>query len=209
MKKPFVCKYEGCTKAYTTRFSLRRHIESHSAVKPHVCMLCFKTFTLAQYLKEHTYIHTEQRPFKCDFAGCNRSFRQAGKLSMHKRTHRVPIFKVEKVKRLSVLSQNVAAEPEIEIESGGLMVAKTATTHKCSFAAAERLESEPRGHGGPKEPSRALAETCTPQHAPQPEHRGSFQVGIQSELDGICGMANPDQSSLSHPPPQAVGSVTS
>ena len=58
MKRPFVCKKTGCNKSYTTRFSLRRHVTSHSSIKQHVCVLCFKSFTLAQYLKEHTYIHT-------------------------------------------------------------------------------------------------------------------------------------------------------
>lgn len=87
MKRPYECKVATCDKSYTTRFSLRRHIASHSAIKQHVCVLCFKTFTLAQYLKEHTYIHTQQKPFKCDYEGCARAFRQAGKLSMHKKVH--------------------------------------------------------------------------------------------------------------------------
>jgi len=98
MKKPFFCDVSGCNKAYTTRFSLRRHIASHSAVKSHVCLLCFKSFTLAQYLKEHMYIHTQQKPFKCDFPGCSRTFRQAGKLSMHKKSHTVQIFDIERFK---------------------------------------------------------------------------------------------------------------
>ena len=99
MKKPFVCTHDGCTKTYTTRFSLRRHMASHSSVKKHVCVLCFKSFTLAQYLKEHTYTHTKQKPFACDFPGCNRAFRQAGKLSLHKRTHQNLIFDIKRVKR--------------------------------------------------------------------------------------------------------------
>ena len=99
MKRPYECKVASCDKSYTTRFSLRRHIASHSAIKQHVCVLCFKTFTLAQYLKEHTYIHTQQKPFKCDFEGCNRAFRQAGKLSMHKKVHQNIIFAVHRVKR--------------------------------------------------------------------------------------------------------------
>ena len=59
MKRPYACNVAGCTKTYTTRFSLRRHIASHSKTKQHVCVLCMKTFTLAQYLKEHMYIHTQ------------------------------------------------------------------------------------------------------------------------------------------------------
>ena len=92
LDRPFACKVPGCKKTYTTRFSLRRHIASHSSVKQHACMLCFKTFTLAQYLKEHMYIHTQQKPFKCDYPGCDRAFRQAGKLSMHKKLHQNIIF---------------------------------------------------------------------------------------------------------------------
>ena len=33
MKRPFQCKVAKCDKSYTTRFSLRRHIASHSAIK--------------------------------------------------------------------------------------------------------------------------------------------------------------------------------
>lgn len=99
MKRPFFCKKPGCNKSYTTRFSLRRHYTSHSSVKPHVCVLCFKSFALAQYLKEHTYIHTGQRPFQCDFPGCDKSFRQAGKLSMHRKFHQNIIFSVHHTRK--------------------------------------------------------------------------------------------------------------
>lgn len=100
MKRPFFCKRPGCTKSYTTRFSLRRHMTSHQSVKQHVCVLCFKSFTLAQYLKEHTYIHTGQKPFQCDYPGCDRSFRQAGKLSMHRKFHQNIIFTVHHSRKM-------------------------------------------------------------------------------------------------------------
>ena len=112
MKRPYECKVATCDKSYTTRFSLRRHIASHSAIKQHACVLCFKTFTLAQYLKEHTYIHTQQKPFKCDFDGCTRAFRQAGKLSMHKKVHQNIIFAVHRVKRNRIDPANAA--PQVE-----------------------------------------------------------------------------------------------
>jgi uncharacterized Zn-finger protein len=73
-KRPYVCSKPGCKKEYTTRFSLRRHHASHLS-KRHICALCFKSFALAQYLKEHTYIHTGQKPFACEYAGCGRQFR--------------------------------------------------------------------------------------------------------------------------------------
>jgi uncharacterized Zn-finger protein len=52
-------------------------------------------------LKEHTYIHTGQKPFKCPYEGCTKAFRQAGKLSMHKKFHQNKIFIVQKVKKRS------------------------------------------------------------------------------------------------------------
>ena len=36
-----------------------RHLICHNPIKKHVCVLCFKTFSLAQYLKEHTFIHSD------------------------------------------------------------------------------------------------------------------------------------------------------
>jgi KRAB domain-containing zinc finger protein len=58
MKRPYPCPKQGCKKTYTTRFSLRRHMTSHMAIKQHTCCICFKSFTLNQYLKEHMFIHT-------------------------------------------------------------------------------------------------------------------------------------------------------
>ena len=45
------------------------------------------------------YIHTQQKPFRCDYPGCNRTFRQAGKLSMHKKSHQQQIFEVKRFPR--------------------------------------------------------------------------------------------------------------
>ena len=136
MKRPYECKVAGCNKSYTTRFSLRRHIASHSAIKQHICPLCFKTFTLAQYLKEHMYIHTQQKPFKCDFEGCNRAFRQAGKLSMHKKVHQNIIFSIQKVKRNRIsnaensLSSKDHANGELIQESNELRNKSVVTLQK-------------------------------------------------------------------------------
>jgi len=41
-----------------------------------------------RYLKEHVYIHTKDKPYTCGIGGCNKRFRQAGKLSLHRRTHK-------------------------------------------------------------------------------------------------------------------------
>lgn len=104
MKRPYECKYHDCNKKFTTRFSLRRHVSTHAPAKQYICVICHKKFSLAQYLKEHTYIHTGQKPFKCPYEGCTKAFRQAGKLSLHKKFHENKLFLVQKVKRKPVVS---------------------------------------------------------------------------------------------------------
>jgi len=87
MAKIYKCENAKCGKIFTTRFSLRRHTLTHMNIKQHKCPYCEKRFALAQYLKEHIYIHTGERPFVCKFPSCGKSFRQAGKLSIHKKIH--------------------------------------------------------------------------------------------------------------------------
>jgi uncharacterized Zn-finger protein len=110
MKRPYECKYHDCDKKFTTRFSLRRHVATHAPAKQYICVICYKKFSLSQYLKEHTYIHTGQKPFKCPYEGCTKAFRQAGKLSLHKKLHENKIFLVQKVKRRPVSNDTLSTE---------------------------------------------------------------------------------------------------
>jgi uncharacterized Zn-finger protein len=100
-KEQLTCNFDGCNKKFSTKFSLRRHQVTHNPNKEFICLVCFKQFALAQYLKEHTYTHTGQRPYACTHSGCGKTFRQAGKLSLHKKTHSTKIFKITKVNKFS------------------------------------------------------------------------------------------------------------
>lgn len=89
-KKEYCCDFGNCSNKYRTKYSLKRHYLSHMGVKQHQCSFCDKRFSLAQYLQEHMYIHTGEKPFVCKHPGCGKRFRQAGKLSIHKKIHSTP-----------------------------------------------------------------------------------------------------------------------
>lgn len=82
----FCCMIPGCDKAYSTRFNLKRHVESiHQKKKKHQCSECMRWFASKQNLVEHIYTHTGDRPFECIV--CGQAFRQASQLSLHRRKH--------------------------------------------------------------------------------------------------------------------------
>lgn len=51
------------------------------------CKYCSKSLSTKQSLREHSYIHTGQKPYVCKEPGCNQTFRQSSQLSYHKRIH--------------------------------------------------------------------------------------------------------------------------
>eukprot|EP00826_Nyctotherus_ovalis_P008025 TRINITY_DN12071_c0_g1_i7.p1 TRINITY_DN12071_c0_g1~~TRINITY_DN12071_c0_g1_i7.p1 ORF type:complete len:277 (-),score=29.20 TRINITY_DN12071_c0_g1_i7:144-974(-) len=83
----FVCDFPGCQKAFGTKFSMNRHKVVHSKDRNFKCDRCGRRFALSQYLKEHIYIHTNERPYICGIGNCTESFRQTGKLAIHRKTH--------------------------------------------------------------------------------------------------------------------------
>ena len=87
----FPCNHPGCAKIFPSKFSLRRHIVVHSGIKPYICDICGKKFAMSQYLKEHLGCHTTSKTHLCGINGCQKSFRHASDLSLHRKTH--PEFK--------------------------------------------------------------------------------------------------------------------
>ena len=83
----YYCDHKGWEKSFTNKHSLKRHKTTHDPNKKFKCEVWFKSFSLPQYLKEHKVVHTSDRPFVWKFPGCKKSFRQAGKLSIHKKEH--------------------------------------------------------------------------------------------------------------------------
>lgn len=82
----YCCMYSACGKGYSTKFNLKRHIEtSHLKIKKYRCQECDKLFASKQNLNEHLHIHSGAKPFFCKV--CSKTFRQASQLSLHKRIH--------------------------------------------------------------------------------------------------------------------------
>ena len=83
MNKYFLCDILDCKAQFKTKYSLKRHMKVHKPVKPHKCPDCGKAFALPQYLLEHSYTHSREKPYICGIDGCQERFRQRGKRSIH------------------------------------------------------------------------------------------------------------------------------
>lgn len=87
--KAYVCTVPQCSKTFTSRFNLKRHIDSiHLGCNRFVCELCGKTLTSRQNYIQHLHIHTGDKPLICPEPGCGQHFRQGSLLSMHKKLHK-------------------------------------------------------------------------------------------------------------------------
>jgi hypothetical protein len=87
------------------------------------CITCKKEFSSKQTLREHLYVHSGERPYKCTIPGCNESFRQGSLLSIHKRIHREIEKGVSKIKKpnqalaFPKLTSLICTEPEKKLKS--------------------------------------------------------------------------------------------
>jgi hypothetical protein len=87
MRALYVCSHPDCGRTYVNSSILKRHIQAfHNAEKRFQCSFCSKCLASRQNLKEHSYIHTGEKPYACQVPGCGATFRQGTHLSAHKRS---------------------------------------------------------------------------------------------------------------------------
>uniref|UniRef100_A0A8C4XZF3 ZXD family zinc finger C n=1 Tax=Gopherus evgoodei TaxID=1825980 RepID=A0A8C4XZF3_9SAUR len=87
--RPFACAAPGCSKRFTTVYNLRAHGRAHEQEAAHKCEACGQRFPSAARLGAHQRrSHLEpDRPYRCEFPGCERTFITVSALFSHNRAH--------------------------------------------------------------------------------------------------------------------------
>ncbi|XP_045079665.1 zinc finger protein ZXDC isoform X1 [Coregonus clupeaformis] len=86
--RPHKCEWEGCGRCFTTVYNLKAHVKQHDQENTFVCEICSERFRSATRLTNHQRAHFEpERPHKCEFPGCEKSFITYSALFSHNRTH--------------------------------------------------------------------------------------------------------------------------
>ena len=78
-------QYKICNKKYKTKRLLKDHEFLHSDIKPFKCDLCPRAYYRQSCLKVHKAIHKGEKPFECNF--CHERFILKTYLSGHLRKH--------------------------------------------------------------------------------------------------------------------------
>lgn len=84
-KKIFKCV--KCDLTFSRRNLCKNHYVGHFNLGDFTCGFCNKNFKSKSSCERHVRIHTDDRPFKCQFDNCNKSFSQKEVLKRHFATH--------------------------------------------------------------------------------------------------------------------------
>ncbi|GAU88767.1 hypothetical protein RvY_01404-2 [Ramazzottius varieornatus] len=88
-EKPHVCKFPGCSKAYSRLENLKTHERSHTGERPYMCEFpgCTKAFSNASDRAKHqNRTHSNAKPYLCKVTGCTKRYTDPSSLRKHIKT---------------------------------------------------------------------------------------------------------------------------
>merc|ERR1711915_517191 len=94
----------GCDLTFDSRFDLNEHEENHIELARNIqCHLCGAKFKAQKYLKKHLLSHTNIKPFTCDV--CGKGFKSEYYVKHHRMNHFNGLSSSSRIQPVTYLAQ--------------------------------------------------------------------------------------------------------